>query len=123
MQIRQGIAVSPGVAIAPAFVLDADDRTVARETVPAAQVAAELERLQAALASSRGEIAKQMETTASTLGEYPFPTEKPKDQSSPFGQVVKAAVHVSPDGLSVWVLDPVKNVAVQFAIEGEKKDD
>lgn len=68
MQIRQGIAVSPGVAIAPAFVLNADDRTVARETIPMAQVTAELDRLQAALTTSRAEIAKQTEATATAFG-------------------------------------------------------
>lgn len=62
-------------------------------------------------------------TTGSTLGEYPFPAEKKADRSDPYGQVIKAAIHVSPDGLSVWVYDPTKNEAVQFAIEAEKKDE
>lgn len=68
MLTRQGIAVSPGVAIAPAVVLDADDRAVAREGISMAQVPAELERLQTALVSSREEIGRQMEVTASSLG-------------------------------------------------------
>jgi hypothetical protein len=59
-------------------------------------------------------------TSGSTLGEYPFPAEKKADRSDPYGTVTRTAVHVSPDGLSVWVLDPAKNAAVQFAIEGEK---
>ncbi len=68
MHIRQGIAVSPGVAIAPAIVLNADDHSVAREAIPLAQVPAELQRLQTALDASREEIGTQMDATASTLG-------------------------------------------------------
>ncbi len=68
MQIRQGIAVSPGVAIAPAIVLNADEHSIAREVVGLAQVPRELARLQTALDASRDEIGKQMAATASALG-------------------------------------------------------
>jgi hypothetical protein len=63
-------------------------------------------------------------TTGSKLGEFEFKTIK-TDPNNPYGahfQMATAlpAIAVSPDGLSVWVIDRDKGVARQFAIEGEK---
>ena len=50
MEIRRGIAVTPGVAIGPALVLDTEGVVISQRTVPADQVEAEVHRLDEALA-------------------------------------------------------------------------
>ena len=68
MQIKRGIPVSPGVAIYPAVVLDAEDQPIPRRTVSASAVAREHQRLEDALEASTKEIEKLREETAATLG-------------------------------------------------------
>lgn len=59
-------------------------------------------------------------TTGSTLGEFPFRTAAATDpRFGPRGPG-GAAVTVSPDGLSVWVIDRDADVARQFALEGDR---
>ncbi|MCX5661315.1 MAG: phosphoenolpyruvate--protein phosphotransferase [Planctomycetota bacterium] len=68
MQIKKGIPVSPGVAIARALVMDAEDQPIPRRTVPPAQVPAELKRLDQALADGSKEIEQARVQVAATLG-------------------------------------------------------
>lgn len=68
MQIKKGIPVSPGVAIYPAVVLDAEDQPIPRRVVSAAQAERERGRLEDAIASSLAEIEKQREQTTRSLG-------------------------------------------------------
>lgn len=68
MQIKKGIPVSPGVAIYPAVVLDAEDQPVPRRTVAPGQVAGEFKRLDQALEASVGEIDQLRDQTATSLG-------------------------------------------------------
>ena len=56
MLIKKGISVSPGVAIAKAVVLDAQDQPVQRKLVPASGVMAELERLTKSLKLSKQDV-------------------------------------------------------------------
>lgn len=69
MQIKKGIPVSPGVAIAPAVVLDAEDQPVPRRTVPPSRVKREHQRLDQALEESVKEIQHLRKQTATSLGE------------------------------------------------------
>ena len=69
MQIIKGIAVSPGVAICPAVVIDAEDQPIPRRTVIYEQVEAKLARIDAALEASRVEVAKLRDEAAESLGE------------------------------------------------------
>lgn len=57
-------------------------------------------------------------TTGSKLGEWPFKTVA-EDRNGPFGGG-PPVMSVSPDGMSVWVLDRDTNTARQFALEGGK---
>lgn len=68
MQIKKGIAVSPGVAISQALVLDAEDQPVPRRTVPSSQIAAEKKRLDAALIESGNEIDALRQQAQTQLG-------------------------------------------------------
>ncbi len=52
MEIRRGIAVSPGVAIGPALVLDTEGILIPIRSVPASQVEGEVRRLRTALADA-----------------------------------------------------------------------
>ena len=49
MKVRRGIAVSPGVAIGPALVLDTEGVRIPHRTVPAEQIPDEIASLRAAL--------------------------------------------------------------------------
>ena len=69
MQIKKGIPVSPGVAIYPAVVLNAEDQPIPHRTVPAARVPRELGRFEDALEASRAEIQQLRDQTAEALGE------------------------------------------------------
>lgn len=55
MEIKRGIAVSPGVAIGPALVLDTEGVVIAQRTIPAEQVEAEVARLLEALTLVAGD--------------------------------------------------------------------
>ena len=52
MEIRRGIAVSPGVAIGPALVLDTEGILIPIRTVSPAEVEGEVRRLRTALAAA-----------------------------------------------------------------------
>jgi len=68
MEIKKGIPVSPGVAIAGAVVLDAGEYRIASKNVPADQVPAELESLAQGFKASLGEIDDLREAMARQLG-------------------------------------------------------
>lgn len=69
MQILKGIPVSPGVAIATAIVLDSEEMVIPRREINAREIQAELERLDAALESSRKEMAELRDEVSSTVGQ------------------------------------------------------
>ncbi len=53
MEIYTGVPVSPGVAIGRVFLLETEERSVPERHVPAAEIDAELDRLDAALSEAR----------------------------------------------------------------------
>ncbi len=59
-------------------------------------------------------------TDGTRLGDFEFRTALPPKDGPPHPPAVPPTVHVSPDGLSVWVIDRDKNVARQYALEGDK---
>lgn len=69
MQKLQGIAVSPGVAIGEALVMDNEGFRIPRRFVARDAVVDELERLDKAIAAAAGEIGHHRETVAAELGE------------------------------------------------------
>ena len=69
MQKLQGIAVSPGVAIGEALVMDTEGFRIPRRFVSRDAVDDELERLDNAVRAAAGEIASHRETVAAELGE------------------------------------------------------
>ena len=56
MELLKGVAAAPGVAIATAVVLDADDIAVPKRPIASQQVDAELARLRVALEAARAEV-------------------------------------------------------------------
>ena len=68
MDILRGIAVTPGVAIGEAVILDAEDFRIPYRTVPSDQVESELQRLDDALDASVKEIVEQEEWLNTHLG-------------------------------------------------------
>jgi phosphotransferase system enzyme I (PtsI) len=68
MKIKKGIGVSPGVAIAPAVVIDAEEYEVPRREVPSDQGKVELGRLEKAIAGSKKEIRDLRDRTAKHTG-------------------------------------------------------
>jgi phosphotransferase system enzyme I (PtsI) len=68
MEIKKGIAVSPGVVIANAVVLDSGEYRIPDRTVPVEQVDAELEKLRLAFENSVAELNSLREATAEQLG-------------------------------------------------------
>ncbi|MEM6393200.1 MAG: phosphoenolpyruvate--protein phosphotransferase [Planctomycetota bacterium] len=69
MQTRKGIPVSPGIAITPALVIDAEDQAVPRRCVPTNRTQAEHQRVADALKASVKELEDIRQQTAATLGE------------------------------------------------------
>ena len=69
MQKLQGIAVSPGVAIGEALVMDSEGFRIPRRFVSRDAVVDELERLDKAIAASAAEIAHHRERVSAELGE------------------------------------------------------
>lgn len=69
MITKKGINASPGIAIGPAFVLDTEEYRIPRRTVDTAQVPAEVDSLDAALESSRQEVAQLRVAAARKLGD------------------------------------------------------
>ncbi|MCL2329695.1 MAG: PEP-utilizing enzyme, partial [Phycisphaerae bacterium] len=68
MEIKKGIAVSPGVVIASAVVLESGEYRIPYRTVPDDQESAELEKLREAFDSSVAELNSLREATAQQLG-------------------------------------------------------
>lgn len=68
MEIKRGIAVSPGVAIGPALVLDTEWFRIPQRFVESEQVAGEVERLRAALAATMQEIRDRQQMATEKLG-------------------------------------------------------
>jgi phosphotransferase system enzyme I (PtsI) len=69
MEIRKGIAVSPGVAIAPAIVLDSEQFRIPRRSIEPAEVETELGRFRASLAHAQGEVRDLRARVTSDVGE------------------------------------------------------
>ncbi len=69
MQTKKGIPVSPGVAIAPAMVLDGEDQAIPRRTVTADQIDQELARLNDAINASMEEVQLLKDKTAESVGQ------------------------------------------------------
>ena len=68
MQTFRGIAVSPGVAIGPGLVLDADGVRIPQRRVPAAEVETEIARLHTALAAAAFEATRTQRDITTRLG-------------------------------------------------------
>ena len=69
MEIRKGIPVSPGLAIAPAIVLDSEQFRIPRRSIEPDQVAAEYARLQGAVDRSKAEVRELRERVSRDVGE------------------------------------------------------
>jgi phosphotransferase system enzyme I (PtsI) len=69
MQKLQGIAVSPGVAIGEALVMDTEGFRIPRRFVARDAVVDELERLDKAIAAASGEISRHRDAVSQELGE------------------------------------------------------
>ncbi len=69
MQIKKGIAVSPGVAISRAVVIDAEDVAIPRRVVASSAVGKEVNRLDQALEASQKDIEKLRDQAVATVGE------------------------------------------------------
>jgi phosphotransferase system enzyme I (PtsI) len=68
MEIRRGIAVSPGVAIGPALVLDTEGVRIPFRTVPPEQVPAEIIRLHQALDEAAAEAQERRDHLTARIG-------------------------------------------------------
>ena len=68
MEIKKGIGVSPGVSIARAVILDAEEYRIAQKTVSVDDIPAELERLRNGFDASLGELHSLQEVMARQLG-------------------------------------------------------
>ena len=69
MEIRKGIAVSPGVAIAPAIVLDSEQFRIPLRSIEPGEVEAELGRFRAAVAHAQTEVRDLRARVTSDIGE------------------------------------------------------
>src|SRR5580765_5661252 len=69
MEIKKGIAVSPGVAIAPAVVLEAEEYRIKSKNVPVEDVPGELQRLAQGFSDSLAEINSLRENMSRQLGQ------------------------------------------------------
>ncbi len=68
MKIKKGIGVSPGVAIAPAVVIDTEEFDIPERHVPVDRAKAELTRLEKAVSISKREVLDLRKRTADRLG-------------------------------------------------------
>jgi phosphotransferase system enzyme I (PtsI) len=71
MRIKQGIPVSPGVAISQAVILDAQDVPIPRRHVPRGQIAHEKQRVTEALSKSCDDLQQLRAQAAASIGEEP----------------------------------------------------
>jgi len=69
MKVRRGIAVSPGVAIGPALVLDTEGVRITKRTVPAEQVPEEIATLRAALGVAAKDARETRRLMAARVGQ------------------------------------------------------
>ena len=69
MEIRRGIAVSPGIAIGPALVLDTEGVRIPHRTVPPEQIPSEIERLRRALSEAASAARDTRQRIAARLGQ------------------------------------------------------
>src|SRR5436309_9096535 len=69
MEIKRGIAVSPGVAIGPAMVLDAEGFRIPKRFVTESAVVSEVRRLEHALDKARDEALGNEALIAGKLGQ------------------------------------------------------
>ena len=69
MLTKKGIPVSPGVAIAPAMVLDGEDQPIPRRAIAPEQISAEIDRLNDAITASVEEIQQLKDKTAESVGQ------------------------------------------------------
>ncbi|MDB5306821.1 MAG: ptsI [Gemmataceae bacterium] len=69
MEIRYGIAVSPGIAIGPALVLDTEGVRIPYRTVPPEQIPAEINRLRQALREAAAEAEETHKRISARLGQ------------------------------------------------------
>jgi phosphoenolpyruvate-protein phosphotransferase (PTS system enzyme I) len=69
MKVRRGIAVSPGVAIGPALVLDTEGVRIPHRTVPPEQIAEEIASLRAALQVAAADARETRQRIAARLGQ------------------------------------------------------
>ena len=69
MITKKGINASPGVAIGPALVLDAEEYRIPRRTIDPSEVPAEIRLLDAALQTSRQEVAELRVAATRKLGD------------------------------------------------------
>ena len=69
MITKKGINASPGVAIGPALVLDAEEYRIPRRTIESSEVPAEIRLLDAAIQTSRQEVAELRVAAARKLGD------------------------------------------------------
>ena len=68
MEIKKGIAASPGIAIAPAFVLDAEGVRIPQRTISAEEVPHETERLEIGLETAKQDIETTRRAVSVKLG-------------------------------------------------------
>jgi len=68
MEVKKGIPVSPGVAIAPAVVLDTEEYRISRRIVSPAEIPHEQEHIDLALDAARREVMELRDRTARQLG-------------------------------------------------------
>jgi phosphotransferase system enzyme I (PtsI) len=68
MEVKRGIAVSPGVAIGPALVLDTEGVRITHRTIPPEQTADEIQRLRRALDEAADEARETRQRLTARLG-------------------------------------------------------
>jgi len=69
MEIRRGIAVSPGLAIAPAIVLDSEQFRIPRRSIEPAEADAEWARFEGAVELAKAEVRQLRERVSQDIGE------------------------------------------------------
>jgi phosphotransferase system enzyme I (PtsI) len=69
MITKKGIGASPGVSIAPATVVDAEEFDIPQRHVPVDQAQAELDRLRKAVEVSKSEVLNLQHSTAERIGQ------------------------------------------------------
>ena len=68
MEIKKGIAVSPGISIAKAMIIDSEDYRIPRRSIKASQLTAEIQRVRNAFKDAISELTELEATHAKTKG-------------------------------------------------------